>query len=400
MASPYRSLPPLGTLRTFEAVARYLSFTKAAEELALTQSAVSHQMRALEEHLGARLFQRLHRGIELTTDGRTFLEGARAGLDSIMLASERVRNQRRVGVLTVAAPAAFAIWWLVPRLGRFAALHPEIEVRIATIDGREPDLWRDGVDVAVVKRPAKLAARNPAEMPLLREVVYPVCSPSLLEGASSLRNPVDLAQHSLIECEAAETEDVEFAWSTWLSRFGLQGAPVSRRLRFSHFGVALSAAIDGLGVALGRSPMVDAELAAGRLVRPFAKRVVAKASNVFALAWRDTDDTRQDQRIAAFRDFALDEACGCELAAGPCGMPASEKDARTQTGWMAGRATRRAMMTGQPLNGGSAHSPAGNAGISEAAFRPDRQPSGRDQPVQLRGWTELTRPARARGRQL
>ena len=366
MASPYRSLPPLGTLRTFEAVARYLSFTKAAEELALTQSAVSHQMRALEEHLGARLFQRLHRGIELTTDGRTFLEGARAGLDSVMLASERVRNQRRVGVLTVAAPAAFAIWWLVPRLGRFAALHPEIEVRIATIDGREPDLWRDGVDVAVVKRPAKLAARNPAEMPLLREVVYPVCSPSLLDEASPLRNPADLAQHSLIECEAAETEDVEFAWSTWLSRFGLQGAPASRRLRFSHFGVALSAAVDGLGVALGRSPMVDAELAAGRLVRPFAKRVVAKASNVFALAWRDTDATRQDQRVAAFRDFALDEACGCELAAGPCGMPASEKDAQTRAGWMAGRATRRAMMTGQPLNGGPAHLPAGDAGISPA----------------------------------
>jgi LysR family transcriptional regulator, glycine cleavage system transcriptional activator len=358
MASPYRSLPPLGTLRTFEAVARYLSFTKAAEELALTQSAVSHQMRALEEHLGARLFQRLHRGIELTIDGRTFLEGARAGLDSIMLASERVRNQRRVGVLTVAAPAAFAIWWLVPRLGRFAALHPEIEVRIAAIDGREPDLWRDGVDVAVVKRPAKVAAGNPAEMPLLREVVYPVCSPSLLDGGSPLRNPADLAQHSLIECEAAETEDVEFAWSTWLSRFGMQGAPVSRRLRFSHFGLALSAAVDGLGIALGRSPMVDAELAAGRLVRPFAKRVVAKASNVFALAWSDTDATRGDQRIAAFRDFALDEACGCELAAGPCGMPASEKDARTRAGWIAGRATRRAMLVSQRLDGGSAHPPA------------------------------------------
>ena len=112
MVSPYRSLPPLGTLRTFEAVARHLSFTQAAEELALTQSAVSHQIRALEEHVGARLFQRLHRGIELTEDGRTLLEGVRAGLDSVLLASERVRNQRRVGILTVAAPAAFAVWWL------------------------------------------------------------------------------------------------------------------------------------------------------------------------------------------------------------------------------------------------------------------------------------------------
>src|SRR5271170_2004084 len=104
MVSPYRSLPPLGTLRTFEAVARHLSFTRAADELALTQSAVSHQIRALEEGLGARLFQRRHRAIELSADGQTLLEGVRAGLDSILFASERVRSRRRVGVLTVAAP--------------------------------------------------------------------------------------------------------------------------------------------------------------------------------------------------------------------------------------------------------------------------------------------------------
>ncbi|HEY3911218.1 MAG TPA: LysR substrate-binding domain-containing protein [Stellaceae bacterium] len=344
MPSPYRSLPPLGTLRTFEAVARQLSFTRAADELALTQSAVSHQIRALEEQLGARLFQRRHRAIELTADGQTLLEGVRAGLDSVLFASERVRSRRRVGVLTVAAPAAFAVWWLVPRLGRFAALHPEIEVRIAAIDGREPDLWRDGIDVAVVKRPAKAAVGNEVEMPLLHELVFPVCAPSLLGDAQPLTDPRDLLPYTLIECEEAATEDAEFAWSTWLGRFGLESAPAGRRLRFSHFGVALSAAVDGLGIALGRSPMVDAELAAGRLVRPFAQRVSAKASSVFALAWRSTGAVLQDQRIAAFRDFALDEACGCELAAGPCGMPASERDARARAGWMAGRAARRAVV--------------------------------------------------------
>ncbi|HUC71744.1 MAG TPA: LysR substrate-binding domain-containing protein [Stellaceae bacterium] len=340
MASPYRSLPPLGTLRSFEAVARHLSFTRAADELALTQSAVSHQIRALEEHIGARLFQRRHRAIELAADGQTLLEGVRAGLDSVLFASERVRSRRRVGVLTVAAPGAFAVWWLVPRLGRFAALHPEIEVRIAAIDGREPDLRRDGIDVAVVKRAVK-ADGNADAMPLLHELVFPVCAPSLLGRARSLGSPSDLLPHTLIECEEAETEDMEFAWSTWLGRFGLQAAPPSRRLRFSHFGLALSATVDGLGIALGRSPMVDAELAAGRLVRPFAEHVVAKASNVFALAWRDTGAALQDQRIAAFRDFALDEACGCELAAGPCGMPASERDTQARAGWMANRAARR-----------------------------------------------------------
>jgi LysR family glycine cleavage system transcriptional activator len=348
MPSPYRSLPPLGTLRTFEAVARHLSFTRAADELALTQSAVSHQIRALEEQIGARVFERRHRGIELAADGRTLLDGVRAGLDSMLLASERVRSRRRVGVLTIAAPAAFAAWWLVPRLGRFAALHPEIEVRIAAVDGREPDLWRDGIDVAVVKRAARQMGRNAVEMPLLHEIVFPVCAPSLRDGPLPLRTPNDLLPHTLIECEAAEIEDTEFSWPTWLDRFGLPRAASTRQLKFSHFGVALSAAVDGLGVALGRSPMVDAELAAGRLVRPFASRVVAKASNLIALTWRDTGAVRQDQRIAAFRDFALDEACGCELAAGPCGMPASERDARTRAGWLAGRAARRAMVANRP----------------------------------------------------
>jgi DNA-binding transcriptional LysR family regulator len=346
MPSPYRSLPPLATLRTFEAVARQLSFTRAAEELALTQSAVSHQIHALEEHLGASLFERLHRGIELTDDGRVLLEGVRAGLDSILLASERVRSRSRVGVLTVAAPAAFATWWLVPRLGRFAALHPDIEVRIAAMDGREPDLWRDGIDVAVVKRKAKLAEHNPFEMPLLREVIFPVCAPSLLGRELPLCSPQDLFRHTLIECDAAEAEDGEFSWSAWLARLGLRQTGAARQLRFSHFGLALSAAIDGLGVALGRSPMVDAELAAGRLVRPFGKKVAAKASNVFALVWREGGGLVQDQRVAAFRDFALDESCGCELAAGPCGMPASDKDVHTRSAWMAGRAAHCAMVQG------------------------------------------------------
>jgi LysR family transcriptional regulator, glycine cleavage system transcriptional activator len=344
MASPYRSLPPLGTLRTFEAVARQLSFTRAADELALTQSAVSHQIRTLEEHQGARLFQRRHRAIELTADGRTLLDGVRAGLDSVLFASERVRSRGRVGVLTVAAPAAFATWWLVPRLGRFAALHPEIEVRIAALDGRQPDLSRDGIDLAVVKRAAHATGREAIEMPLLHELVFPVCAPSLGDGRRPPSGLGELSPYTLIECEEAESEDAEFGWAAWLGRFGLPSHSLPRRLRFSNFGMALSAAVDGLGIALGRSPMVDAELAAGRLVRPFGKRVEAKASTLYALAWRDTGAVRQDQRIAAFRDFALDEACGCELAAGPCGMPASERDAQARAGWMAGRAARRAMI--------------------------------------------------------
>src|SRR6201984_837303 len=216
MVSPYRSLPPLTTLRTFEAVARQLSFTRAADELALTQSAVSHQIGALERHLGARLFTRLNPGIELTAEGRVFVEGCRAGLDSILLATDRIRSRFRVGMLTISAPSAFATWWLVPRLGRFAALHPEIEVRIAVIEGRQPDLQRAGVDAAIVQRPAGAAADSGMEMPLLRETIFPVCAPTLLREGS--RHGIDLAAQTLIECEPEGEETDELGWDYWLGR--------------------------------------------------------------------------------------------------------------------------------------------------------------------------------------
>src|SRR5215469_6391733 len=238
MVSPYRSLPPLPTLRTFEAVARQLSFTRAADELALTQSAVSHQIGALERHLGARLFSRLNPGIDLTEEGRVLLEGARAGLDSILLATDRIRSRYRVGMLTISAPSAFATWWLVPRLGRFAALHPEIEVRIAVNEGREPDL----------QRPAGAAADSAMEMPLLRETIFPVCAPTLLREGS--RHGIDLAAQTLIECEPEGEETAELGWDYWLARLGSANDIRPRRLRFTHLAAALSAAVDGVGIAL------------------------------------------------------------------------------------------------------------------------------------------------------
>jgi DNA-binding transcriptional LysR family regulator len=239
-------------------------------------------------------------------------------------------------MLTISATSAFATWWLVPRLGRFAALHPEIEIRIAVIEGREPDLQRDGADVAIVQRPARAAADSAMEMPLLRETIFPVCAPTLL-GAGPRRR-IDLAEQTLIECEPEGEETAELAWDYWLPRLGGANDIRPRRLRFTHLAAALSAAVDGVGIALGRAPMVDAELAAGRLVRPFGKRTLMKAQKVYSLLWR----TAADQRVVAFRDFALDEACGCELAAGPCGMPASERDSRTRPEWLASRAARRA----------------------------------------------------------
>lgn len=343
MPSPYRATPPLPALRTFEAVARLSSFTRAAEELAITQSAVSHQIRALEEFVGGPLLLRRNPGVELTAEGRILVEGVRAGLDLILRASDRIRFPRQVGVLTVAVPMAFASWWLVPRLGHFAALHPHIEIRISTMECSELDFERASVDVAIITRPAAEPPRR-NELLLLRENVFPVCSPALLERGK-LQQPADLARQTLIE------EDAEpFAasrWSPWLQMLGVPDQPALPRLRFSHYGVALSAAIDGLGVALGRSPMIDCELAAGRLVRPFGDKLELTAPDVHLLAW--PDGAEKDQRFLAFRDFVLDETCNCELAAGPCGDPPPKQP--PDTDWPAERAVRRQAATDPSLIG-------------------------------------------------
>jgi LysR family glycine cleavage system transcriptional activator len=328
MASPYRPLPGLAALRTFEAVARNGGFTRAGDELALSQSAVSHQIRQLEEALGCRLFARGARAIDLTAEGRILVEGVRAGLDSILLATERVRARRRVGTLSIGSPLAFAAWWLAPRLGRFATRAPDIEVRLAVTEG-EPDLDRLCLDAAIVTR-APDAPVRPDEMLLLREEAFPVCAPGVAAGA-------DLCAAGLIDVDSEDPAS-PFGWRYWLARQGLDPA-TPRRLRFSDPGLAVSAAIEGLGVAIGRSPMIDAELAAGRLVRPLGERVAAPGPHRFALKWRDG----ADQRLMAFRDFALDEACGCELAAGPCGMPRSAQDEESTADLAGARAALRLM---------------------------------------------------------
>lgn len=318
-------LPPLALLRTFEAVARHLSFTRAADELCITQSAVSHQVRQLEEHLDCRLFQRRNPGVALTKEGEDLLTGVTDGLARIRTAVQRVRAPRQVGVLTVAAPVSFATWWLVPRLGRFASRHPRIEIRIAAMD-EVPDFTADGVDVTIVAQRADEARLTSTSMPLLREEIFPVCSPALLNSDGKL--PLkDLKRHSLLREDPGphpgpHPSRPELHWEIWLDHLGV-GDIEPQGPRFSHFGLALRAAIEGAGLVLGRSPMIDAELAAGRLVRPFGDTKML-ASTTYVALWPDV--LANDARLIAMREFLLDEACGCELAAGPCGIPPSERD--------------------------------------------------------------------------
>src|SRR5262249_58569822 len=176
------------------------------------------------------------------------------------------------------------------------------------IEGREPDLQRDCADVAIVQRPGRAGADTATEMPLLRETIFPVCAPTLL-GAGPHRG-IDLAAQTLIECEPEGEETAELAWDYWLARLGVANDIRPRRLRFTHLAAALSAAVDGVGIALGRAPMVDAELAAGRLVRPFGKRTLMKAQRVYSLLWRPGPG----QRGVALCDLPLGASVGVGLA--------------------------------------------------------------------------------------
>lgn len=207
--------------------------------------------------------------------------------------------------------------------------------------------------VPTARRRDDEAPRANEEM-LLREEIFPVCSPALLERGSGLRQPGDLARQTLIEEESAAYD--ESRWAPWLERLGVADEPAVSRLRFSHYGVALSAAIDGLGVALGRAPMIDCELAAGRLVRPFGDKLSLTAPDVHVLSW--PEGAERDQRFLAFRDFVLDETCNCELAAGPCGDPAPQQPS-VRTG--SPNAPRGAWRGGARRGGGVVASVAGRS---------------------------------------
>ena len=261
-----RRLPPLTALRAFEAAARHLSFAKAAEELSVTPAAVSHQIKALEAQLGVALFRRANRAIWLTDAGQACLPDLREGFDRLEAGIRRLREQQSRGQLTVSAPPAFAAKWLLQRLEGFRNRHPEIDVRLDASTTLS-DFERDGVDLAV--RYGLGDYQGVDSRRLLCEEVFPVCSPSLLDGPEPLRRPADLCRHTLIHEDLYPYDQPHADWRMWLDASGLRDLDSSRGPRFTSSELALQSAIDGHGVALGRSVVVEHDLAAGRLVKPF-----------------------------------------------------------------------------------------------------------------------------------
>jgi LysR family transcriptional regulator, glycine cleavage system transcriptional activator len=288
------ALPSLNGLRAFEAAARHLSFTRAAAELNVTQTAISHQIRRLEEQLGVRLFLRQSRALLLTREAQEYLPAVRAAFEDLRAATERLRRPEKAQALTVSTMASLAAKWLLPRLAGFQEAHPGIEVRIST-SSHLVDFRREEVDVAIRYGRGRWPGLT-ADW-LMAEDIFPVCSPALLAGERPLKRPQDLAHHTLIHATLARED-----WQLWLTAAGLPTALASRPgLTFDLSLMALQAAIDGLGVALGRTPFVEADIAAGRLVVPFDVKLPAEAG-FYVVA---PQETAQTPKIALFRDWLI-----------------------------------------------------------------------------------------------
>lgn len=294
-----RRLPPLNALKAFEAAARYESFTRAAEELCVTQGAVSHQVKALEEELGLKLFNRERQRLIITEAGRAYLEVVRDALDRIAAGTERLLQRQSAGALTVSTSPNFAAKWLVHRLGRFAEAHPGIDLRVSAAL-HHVDFAREDVDLAIRHGDGRASGLHVTR--LCAEVLAPVCSPKLLRSRNGLRAPADLARHTLLHVD--DRND----WVRWLDAAGVSNVDLSRGPVLNQASMTLDAAVDGQGVALARSALAAWDLISGRLVRPFELSLPVP----YAYWIVCPKATAKLPKIVIFRDWLLAEAADDE----------------------------------------------------------------------------------------
>ena len=291
-----RRLPPLNALKAFEATARSKSVTRAAEELNVTQGAVSQQVKALEATLGIKLFNRERQRLVITEAGREYLAVVRDAFDQIAVGTERIVQRQRSSVLTVSTSSDFAAKWLVHRLGRFAEAHPSIDLRVSATM-HTVDFAHEDIDVAVRHSDGNWPGLEATR--LCAEQIFAICSPKLLAGRNRLQRPADVLKWPLLRLE-----DQSKAWERW---FALAGVAAPEQLAgpvLNRASMLIDAAIDGQGIALARTTLAAWDLISGRIVRPFD------------LSWRPADTywivcpkaTAKVAKIGRFRDWLLAEA--------------------------------------------------------------------------------------------
>ena len=302
-----RRLPPLNSLRAFEAAARHLNFEKAGDEIAVTASAVGQQVKALEAWLRVPLFVRLpSKGVALTGVGERYAASVTEVLDRLNEATARAMKPESSNVLTVSTMPSFALGWLIPRLGSLRERHPDLEIRVS-VSMAKTDFAREDVDVAIrFGRGVYPGLRSDL---LMEEMFFPVCSAALLDDPERpLREPADLRRHSLLH-EIVEGVPDYITWERWLAAVGVEGVVTSAGPRFSHTFLVLQAAASGQGVALATSVLIGDYLEAGRLVRPFPHEV--KGAYQYWVVCPEA--TAERPAIAAFRNWLLEEAAAHRL---------------------------------------------------------------------------------------
>jgi DNA-binding transcriptional LysR family regulator len=307
MYKTLHKLPSLDFLRGFEAAGRLASFTRAAAELFLTQSALSRQVKALEDALGAPLFERRHRALALTPAGAAFHREVTETLRSLAVAADQVTGRARDPGLTITTTVSFASLWVIPKLPAFRARHPQVEVYVSA-DDRPVDLNRGDVDVAI----RYLGENVPLDaIRLFGERMFPVVSPDVANDPKTpLRKPADLRNHVLLHLDDPEGRVPWLNWQTWLAANGEPQLKAAGSLRFSIYDQVVQATLGGQGVALGRVPMVSELLEGGRLIAPFPKRYDSQRGYYVLVA--PHAQGRPD--VTAFVDFLREQAVDVESA--------------------------------------------------------------------------------------
>lgn len=299
MDNPLRRLPSLDALKGFDAAARHLSFTRAAGELSLTQSAISRQVQTLEEQLGVRLFVRGVRKLTLTPEGERLHSAAAKALADLADVCAGLRAGLRRPRVTVSAAISIAALWLIPRLGGFQERHPEVDVRLSA-DNRTVDLAREEVDVALRYGPPELMP--PDALLLFDEVVFPVAAPVIARAFPQVPTAADLAAVTLLAYTGEPVPGLD--WSPWLVSLGLDKARPKALIQFNQYDQMIRAAADGQGIALGRGPLVRRLIDEGRLAPLMEARERIASRGYFLL--RASAETRPE--VEAFSAWLIEEA--------------------------------------------------------------------------------------------
>jgi LysR family transcriptional regulator, glycine cleavage system transcriptional activator len=292
-----RNRVSIKAIQAFEAAARLGSLALAAEELAVTPSAVSHQVRTLEEQLQVRLFERVHRAVILTEEGRSYAEEVSAAFARIDAATERLGRLGGSGILTVHVMPSLANQWLMPRLSKFAERHPGIDIRLkASVN--PVDLAAGAVDMDI-RYNAAAPPPGVVSIPFPKDTVVPLCSPALANGLKPIRRPEDLRHHTLIHSEINIV-----GWRDWAARHKGVALDLERGPRFDRSLMAISAAVDGLGICLDSMLLAQQEILSGRLVMPFGASKAFKVQGHSLLVLKSKAD---QPKLRAFRDWLLAE---------------------------------------------------------------------------------------------